>query len=140
MKKRKREFNNSHTGPGTNHKSPFEPFRATERAERSQNHRSKSPNPNYRNRKRSINQELIKLREDEVADNSDLEAADGVILPAVKVFSDLDIAPGTRRAIVSMGFSELKEIQRDLIPLILARKNVSFTYHHSFQSSVILTY
>lgn len=140
VKKRKREANNSHTGPGTNHKSPFEPFRATERSERSRNHRSKSPNPNYRNRKRSINQQLIKLREDEVADNSGLEAVDGVIPSAVNVFSDLDIAPGIQRAIASMGFSELKEIQRDLIPSILARKDVSFTYHHSFQSSVILTY
>lgn len=132
MKKRKREVNNSHTGPGTNHKSPFEPFRATERSERSQNHRSKSPNPNYRNRKRSINQQSIKLGEDEVADNSGLEGVDGVIPSAVRVFSDLDIAPGIQRAIASMGFSELKGIQRDLIPLILARKDVSFTYHHFF--------
>lgn len=128
MRKRKRDSKNSHTGPGTDHKSPFEPFRATEG---SRKHKPKSPNPSSRGRKRVINQQLIEPGEDEVADNSDLEVADDVLPSAVGVFSDLDIAPAIQRAVASMGFSELKEIQRNLIPSILARKDVS--------SSLIIT-
>lgn len=122
MKKRKRDSQNSHTGPGTDHKSPFKPFRATEG---SRKYKPKSPNPNPRNRKRVIDQQLIEPGEDEVARNSDPEVVDGVLPSAVGVFSDLDIAPAIQGAIASMGFSELKEIQRNLIPSILAGKDVS---------------
>lgn len=124
VKKRKRDSKNSHTGPGTDHKSPFEPFRATEG---SRKHKPKSPNPNSRDRKRVIDQQFIEPGGDEVTDSSDPGVADGVLPSAVGVFSDLNIAPAIQRAIASMGFSELKEIQRNLIPTILARKDVSFS-------------
>lgn len=131
-KKRKREVKNSHTGPGIDHKSPFEPFRSTEGVRKSREqhkHKSKngpkSPKPSSKGRKGPVNWELAESREDEVADDSDTIVVDGVIPPAARYFSDLGIAPGIQKEIVSMGFSELKEIQRNLIPSILAGKDAS---------------
>lgn len=128
-KKRKREVSKSHTGPGTNHKSPFESFRATERVEKNRKQQklvngSKLPKPNSKDRRRPLDQELIESGEDDAANDSD---ADGMISSAARLFSDLDIAPEVQRAIALMGFSDLKEIQRNLIPSILAGKDVSFS-------------
>lgn len=129
-KKRKREVKNSHTGPGIDHKSPFEPFRTTEgvgkiRGQHKSTNGSKSPKPNYKGRKGPVNRELTESRGDEVADDSDTEVVDGVIPSAARDFSDLDIAPGIQKEITSMGFSKLKEIQWNLIPSILAGKDAS---------------
>lgn len=138
-KKRKREVKNSHTGPGTDHKSPFGPFRVTERVGKSREqheltNRSKPSKPNSKGRKKPVNWELTEVEEEEVTDDS--EVTDDATPSTTRNFSDLDIAPGIQRAIASIGLSELKEIQRNLIPSILARKDVSsspivtrFTHH-----------
>lgn len=128
-KKRKREVKN---GPGIDHKSPFEPFRSTEGVGKSRGqhkHKSKngpkSPKLNSKGRGVPVNREFVESRENEVTDDSDAGVVDGVIPPTAQDFSDLDIAPGIQKEIVSMGFSKLKEIQRSLIPSILAGKDAS---------------
>lgn len=85
-----------------------------------------------------VNRGLVESREDEVTDDSDTEVVDGVIPPTARDFSDLDIAPGIQKEIVSMGFSKLKEIQRNLIPSILAGKDAS-SPPHPLSASPILT-
>lgn len=133
-KKRKREVKKPKQDTGAvEHKSPFAPFRTTEGAEKSQKKRRsvdgpKSSKPNSKDRKKTLNRELIESGEDDALDKSDAETTDDVISSSAKVFSDLDIAPEIQRTIVSMGFSDLKEIQRNSIPLILARKDVSLFF------------
>lgn len=131
-KKRKRETKKPK--PDTNlvieHKSPFEPFRTTERAEKIQKQKKsanglKALKPNSKDRERPRNEELAGSGEDEILE-SDAEVASDVTSSTAQVFLDLSIAPEVQRAIASMGFSDLKEIQKKSIPPILSRKDVSF--------------